>query len=361
MSKEKLQSILPKEMKGVMFISGYRGKGKTFLAAQADFPPNIAFFDFEDKGEGVHNQLGFGYYKALSQEKNNPLARGKLLLEEINSLPRNKFTVAIFDNIRPLEDALLTLVYDDVKHYANLYGKTAIAVSNDQYAAARGIGHELISDAVLKPLYDKGIKLIIATSHVKPVYNNPGKMKVQGRDKWQELSILTLILVDGDEYPIPSAIVQKEQLGSLSIRDDYTPEEIEMIMKGEMATHAVIRRLPYRISVATFDQLRWYLNNPPNLSNPAKGENLVEDEVQPFREQMSKEQISIQLLLLERQKKEDEELEVLQIALGNEVKSKLKQKAIALDSEGMSRKQILEELRNEGENLKPGDINDFLT
>ncbi len=93
-------SILPPEMKGVMFISGYRGKGKSYLASQADLPPNIAFFDFEDKGEGIHSQLGFGYYKALSQEENNPLARGQLLLKEIARLPRDKFTVIIV--IKPM-------------------------------------------------------------------------------------------------------------------------------------------------------------------------------------------------------------------------------------------------------------------
>ncbi len=361
MSKKKLQSILPPEMKGVMFISGYRGKGKTFLAAQADFPPNIAFFDFEDKGEGVDSQLDFGYYKALSQGENNPIARGKLLLKVIHELQLDKYTVAIFDNIRPLEDALLAMVKNDVAHYAQLYGKNNSAVASDSYGAMRGIANDLISDAILKPLYEKGIRLVIVTSHVKSVYEGQGKMRVQGKDRWQELSILTLILVDGDNYPVPSAIVQKEQLASVVTRDDYTDEEIEAIMRGDEPSHIITRRLPYRMPEATFQKLRWYLNNPAQLDNPEAGEKLVESEVKPFDEQLSKEQIAIQLLLLERQKKQDEELRALEVTLEGEVKSKLKQKAIALDSEGMSRKQILEELRNEDENLKPGDINNFLT
>ena len=50
-----------------------------------------------------------------------------------------------------------------------------------------------------------------------------------------------------------------------------------------------------------------------------------------------------------------------EIIEGQVVNSELKWKAIALNSEGMSRKQILEELQKEDENLKPGDINNFLT
>jgi hypothetical protein len=118
--EKQLKSILLPEMKGVMFISGYRGKGKTTLAVQADFPWNIAFFDFEDKGEGYHNQLEFSYYKAISQAENNPLARGKVLLEAIHELQPDTYTVAIFDNIRPLEDSLMALVADDPKHYASM-------------------------------------------------------------------------------------------------------------------------------------------------------------------------------------------------------------------------------------------------
>ncbi len=105
-----LKSILPKEMKGVMFISGYQGKGKSYLASQADFPQNIAFFDFEDKGEGIHNQLNFGWYKAISQEKNTPLGRAELLSKSIGELEQEKYTVAILDNISPLENALFEML-----------------------------------------------------------------------------------------------------------------------------------------------------------------------------------------------------------------------------------------------------------
>src|SRR3990167_1474352 len=131
-------SILPPEMKGVMFISGYRGKGKTFLAAQADLPANIAFFDFEDKGGVVDSQLHFGYYKAISMSENNNLARSILLLDEIEKLPPDKFTVAILDNIRPLEDALMALVMDKATYYAKLYGRPEGGVIKNVSGAAQG-------------------------------------------------------------------------------------------------------------------------------------------------------------------------------------------------------------------------------
>ncbi len=168
-----LVSILPPEMKGVMFISGYRGKGKTYLAAQADFPPNIAFFDFEDKGEGVHSQLEFGYYKAISQSENNPLMRCKVLLEAVNELQSDKYTVAIFDNISHLESSLIALVTDSPDKYIKAYGKERKSVLSDAFGSKRGIAYDLISDIILKPLYAKGIKLVIATSHVKSVFNTP--------------------------------------------------------------------------------------------------------------------------------------------------------------------------------------------
>lgn len=329
-----LTSILLSEMKGAMFISGYRGKGKTTLAIQADFPWNIAFFDFEDKGEGYHNQLEFGYYKAISQAENNPLARGKVFIEAINKLQSDRFTVVILDNIRPLEDGLTALITDSPKHYAPLYGKDINSVIKDSYGAKRGIANELISDAVLKPLYAKGVKLIIGTSHLTPVYGVPNKMKMQGKDRWQELSILTLILVDGDNFPVPSAIVQKEQLASITAkRRKYSDEEIKAIMNGEAESHHITRRLPYRLPEATFQKIRWYLNNPANLGKPAKGESLIEAEVEPFIEQMSKEQIAIQLLNLEAQKRENQELLGLASAAKQLANNKLRQAVQTLDGQ----------------------------
>jgi len=304
-----MKSILLPEMKGVMFITGRRGKGKSYLASQADFPNNICFFDFEDKGEGIHNQLQFGHYKSFSQAENNPLSRGKFLLSEIEQLENNKYTVAIIDNIRPLEDSLMALVMDKPSDYAKLYGKETNSVIKDSYGARRGIANDLIGDAILKPLYTKGVNLVVATSHVKPVYQIPNKEKSQGKDRWQELSILTLILMDGDNFPIPSATVWKEQLGKITaIASETADGQMKSILSGEVPAHNMIRRLPMRMPEATFQKIRWYLHNPANLTNPAKGETLVKSEIEPFTEQLSSDQLRLQILSLEAQQKADNEM-----------------------------------------------------
>jgi hypothetical protein len=202
---------------------------------------------------------------------------------------------------------------------------------------------------VLKPLYAKGVKLVIATSHVKGVFNVPNKQRIQGKDKWQELSILTLVLVDGDSHPVPSAIVQKEQLASITAkRREYSDNEIEAILSGNMEAHHITRRLPYRLPEATFQRIRWYLSNPANLTEPAEGESLIEDEVQPFTEQMSKEQVAIQLLNLEAQKKQDEELLNLMQATKQLANGKLRQAVQTLD--GNSPIAILKEIKAQIEN-----------
>jgi len=292
-------SILSPDMKGVMFVSGYRGKGKTFLAAHADFPQNIAFFDFDEgKAEGLHNQLGFGRYKPV--EENEPLERADMFLSLVENMPQDKFTVAIIDNVSPLEKALQAVVYRDAKKYSDIYGYTVNHILTDNFGKARGIANDLIGDAIAKPLHKKGIKLIIVTSHVKEKFNTPGKMVIQGRDRWQDLSILTLILIDGDNPPIPSAIVQKEALGMISVADS----EHDAIMRGEVASHIIVPRLPARLPEATWQTIRGYLYQAANLKNPTKGEKLIPQEVEPFSERLSKEQIAYQLGMMEKEKEE---------------------------------------------------------
>ena len=75
------------------------------------------------------------------------------------------------------------------------------------------------------------------------------------------------------------------------------------------------------------------MNNPVNLDEPADGESLVEAEVQPFVEQMSKEQIAIQLLNLEAQKRGDQELINMASATKQVANGKLKQAVQALDGQ----------------------------
>jgi hypothetical protein len=310
-------SILSPDMKGVMFVSGYRGKGKTFLAAHSDFPQNIAFFDFDEgKAEGLHNQLNFGYYKPV--EENEPLKRADMFFSEVENLEQDEYTVAIIDNVSQLEKALQAVVYRDAKRYSKIYGYSIDHILTDNFGKARGITNDLIGDAIAKPLHSKGIKLIIVTSHVKEKFNVPGKMLIQGRDRWQDLSILTLILVEGDNYPVPSAIVQKEALGDMTAIDkalEVDNETMQAIMKGEIPSHTIRRRLPYRLPEATWQAIRRYLFLPANLQNQAEGEKLVLEESEPFSDKLSKEQVAYQLGILEREKKAENEAKAIELML----------------------------------------------
>jgi len=320
-----MDSILLPEFKGVMFFSGYRGKGKTYLAAHAEWPKNIAFFDFDEgKGEGLHKQLNFGYYKPV--EENEPLKRADMFFREVDALKSNKYTTAIIDNILPLEKALQLSVFRDAKKWSQVYGYSEADILKDSYGKARGIANDLIGDAITKPLHAKGIKLIIVTSHIKDKFNTPGKMVIDGRDRWQTLSILTLILIDGDNPPVPSAMVQKEQLGSISVNDTAN---VEAIMRGDAASHTIVKRLPPRLPKADWQSIRRYMFNPANLIDLPEGEKLKLAEAEPFDERLSKEQVAYQLEAIKRENRELEQTRAQEMMIrqvqANQIKEYLAQ------------------------------------
>jgi hypothetical protein len=324
----KMNSILLPTLKGVMFVSGYRGTGKTFLAAHSELPQNIAFFDFDEgKGEGLHKQLEFGYYKPV--EENQPLKRADMFLSEIEKLEQNKYTICVIDNILPLEKALQSVVYRDSKKYANIYGYIQADVMKDSFGKARGIVNDMTGDAIAKPLHAKGIKLIIVTSHIKSRYNVPGKMDIQGRDRWQDLSILTLILLRAESYPIPSAIVQKEALGNINISQNL---DYEAIMRGDIPSHDISRRLPARLPKADWQSIRQYLYQGANLANPPEDEKLNLEESEPFSDKLSKEQVAYQLGILEKEKREEEEAKLIELRIKQEQDKSLKEFLADLDN-----------------------------
>jgi hypothetical protein len=292
-----LISILPPALHGgLMYISGWRGVGKTFLAAQADLPANIAFLDFEDKAEGLHKQLGFDLFRTPVSE-----AGGKDYIQVWNvtqaiveSLAQDRYTVCILDNISELEKAITADVAANPAVYAKRFGSNVKAVRNDSYGAARGCVNSTI--ALLAPaLHRKGIKLVIAIAHIGEVYAGgqavPNKRKVRGRGRWQDMSVLSLILGPGDHPPTPSAIVQKEALGLIAAPDLSDPEVLAAVMRGERG-HTVQRRLPHRLPKCTFQEIRRYLASPADLDDPAPGEEAIPEEMAVFSSTLSREQIA---------------------------------------------------------------------
>ena len=286
------KSILPAEVRGVVFLTGPRGVGKTFLAATADAPSNVLFLDYENKGRGIHNKLNFGKYVAVTEEASGkgPLGIWSKTAEVIEGIQPDQYTVAILDNVSPLEIALNAEALRGAATYSKEFGLNYKNVTEGRFGGTKSIVNFLITDKVCAPLHKKGVQLIIVTSHISakwalggPV---PGKFSIKGADRWQELSIMTLVLIPGENAPVPSAIVQKEQLGSIM----YDPETGEFDIK---------RRLPLRLPKATWSAIRKYLREPADLRDPAPGELPTKVESDPYSEDLSKEQISIMIAQME--------------------------------------------------------------
>lgn len=280
------RSILAPEERGVRKNTGYRGDGKSFHAAQIENPALTAFFDFEKKGEGINGQLHFGMYLPVTEQAKGALAAWETFAKAIDEFPRDRFTHVVLDNTAPLEMALKAHVVANAEKYERQYGVIASNIKANKYGGASGVVNYLISDLICNPLWSKGVQLITVTSHVKPRWAGgvqvANSFNIKGADRWDELSVLTLIFLKGENAPIPSALVMKEQMGKLAWDED----------KGEFS---VFRRLPYRLPKATPAEIRRYLREPADLKNPKPGEAPTEAELRPFSEVLSREQLSILL------------------------------------------------------------------
>jgi hypothetical protein len=291
-------SILPVEMQGVMKTTGYRGIGKSFLAAQADAPENIAYFDCEAKAEGIHRQLNFGLYRSLTSEAKtgDPIDLYNIAMDAFATLEQDRFTVAVIDNVSPLELAMNAEGRRGAKEYVQEFGLNLKNVMAGRFGGTKPIVNYMISSRISNVLHSRGVRLIIAISHVSGRWGAggpiPGKYREKGADRWQELSILSLVLIPGEHAPIPAALVQKEQLGLLTWDSD----------KQE---HIIRRRLPFRIPKCTFAEIRRYLREPADLAHPAPGEMPTVEESDPFSEKLSKEQIALMTLALKKQERDE--------------------------------------------------------
>lgn len=278
-------TILPPEFRGVMYVTGMRGSGKSMLASQADRPDNVLFLDFEEKGSGIDAQLHFGKYVSMSGEAARrfgmdfkPIQYMEIVREQMNLLEPGRFTVAVIDNLEPLETAF----YNEVKKFPLNYG---ISTQNAQSGAFGGAwsGVSYLVSGFINSLYSKGIRLVIVTAHLKSVWAStgpiPNKWKPKGVERWHELSILSLVLLTAEYAPIPSALVQKEQLASTRFNEETS--EIE-----------VVRRLPMRIPKCNFVEIRKYLTNPADINNPEEGEKPTAEEMNPFNDRFTKDQLS---------------------------------------------------------------------
>lgn len=279
------RTLLPSELRGVAYLTGMRGVGKSFLAAQADIPDNVLFWDFEEKGSGIDAQLHFGKYLSISSLAAKqfgmdfkPDQMYTVIQQELNKVETNRYSVAVIDNIEPLETAFL----NQIKKYPMQYG---ISANNAQSGAFGGAwpGVNYLVSGFCNALYSRGVRLIIVTAHLKSVWSAtgpiPNKFKPKGVERWHELSILSLVLITAESAPIPSGLVQKEQLASARFNEET----------GEIE---VVRRLPLRLSKCTFSEIRRYLKEPADIRQPKPGETPTEDETSPFSDKFSKDQMA---------------------------------------------------------------------
>ena len=249
MAKAKGNSIMPPEFNGVLYTCGLRGVGKSTLLSQVERPDLTCYLDFDDgKGRGLDEQLHFGLYRDVMAEMTVKYGRVykpqqmyeylDLLLKEVE---QDKFTHCILDNIDYIEQALTVEVKRDPDAYGITRNKSG--VSNAVTGAFGGPypGVNQLVSGLINTFHAKGIRVVSAIAHVKSVWGSggivPNKWKPRGVERWQQMSILSLVVIPGTPDPLPpAALVQKEALGKVKFNND----------SGEF--EKPIRRLPLRLA-----------------------------------------------------------------------------------------------------------------
>lgn len=274
---------LPPSLRNLMLITGFRGFGKSYLAATADDNENIMFLDFERKGKALHDQLNFGYYESIIDTVTEHAGRVinielfRRTWQIIEAMPRDRFTVVVLDNINELQRGMLAEVKDRPARYDVDQQR---ALSGAFGGAWPGV-HTLIS-SLSGYLGTKGVQLLIVVSHLKPAWGNGqplfNKFKTDGVARIHELSTLSLVMVPGMYPPTPSALVEKEQTGQVTFN-------------RETGLHEIRRMLPLKLPRATWAEIRRYLKEGVDFANPKPGEMPTKGEIDPYSPTFSNEQL----------------------------------------------------------------------
>jgi len=243
--------------------------------------------DFESKGESLARQTKVGGYLPILDMcadtygyNFRPIHVFNMIKAAFDSIPANRFTTLILDNAGWLQDGCLA----EVKRSPMSYGIDPERALKGNYGGAwPGVNY------ILKSLFSiaqsKGIRAIIATFQPRTPWNNGtpllNKFKITDLAVWHELSVASLVLVQGlPKYmPAPSALVMKEQLA-------------EMEWDEEAGELKVRRRLPTKLPKANFATIYNYLRNPADLLNPAEGEVATAEELNPWLPTFGKEQLA---------------------------------------------------------------------
>lgn len=278
------KSLLPKELKGVVFVTGLRGLGKTLFSVQTDYPENVCFLDYESKGQYWHEQLKFGCYVDIPAAAAAAAGKGKdfngrdvwrVTKQTIDNLPENKYTTVIIDTVGDFETAL----GDEIRFEPQKYGVRPNQLSGGFGGIYPALGVQV--ESLISRLHSKGVQLIVVTSHVKSAWAAngpvPNKLRAHGNSVWHDRSILELVLVPGQSV-VPAALVQKESLAGVALNRETGRFEFK-------------RRLPLKLPECTWAAIADYLKNPADLQNPKPEEVPTEEERKPYSEFFDKEQM----------------------------------------------------------------------
>jgi len=288
---ERTESIIPPEVTHVILAGGFYGSGKTTFVAGIDDPRNELFIDLESKGEGVAKRIGISNYFCPPQEAASlwgftvpPVKVYDRVQEIIEAIPQGRFSVLILDGLTILQDSML----EKVKASPTSFGvNPAHAISGSMGGAWPGVG--LLLQRVFNVARAKGVQVIAVTTEAKAKWGSAGpvlnKFELKGQSIIHKMSILSVIMLPGlPEYAgAPSALVLKEQLGKYEFKG------------GKLETTKCI---PPKLPLASMETVYQYLKKPADYMNLRKEEIPSEDEIEPFRTIVAKDQLATYMELL---------------------------------------------------------------
>jgi len=308
-------------MNEVIVTTGARGTGKSTLAATF-LPPGeidkVFVHDSENSMNGIIaqltvNNLAFGHYVDLKARFStlpsdddllthinagklpwvNERAKSSLadyylyILDDLTqNLTPGKYSLYIHDTLEKLEAGMVAWVETNRKQA----GVTTLAFGKMWTEGVYPLYEHLLSS-----IFGRGVETIILCSHLKNPWsgNRPvvGKVAPSRKKILYRLSSLMLWLVNARRNAdgAPAALVLKERMGAVRVVD------------GDWG---LSRMLPERIPHCTWTDIRRYLSEGCDLSNPAKGEAMTSAEKDMISELLTNEQMRLMILDAEKELEE---------------------------------------------------------
>ena len=352
--------------RSLIVITGARGTGKT-IAAYTVAPPSkverVYIHDAENSGNHFVSELKkkdkkFGYYLNLddawthalpdeadlfdrmvkgdlpwanTQEQDSMIDYFKFVMQNIRTnLKKDEFDVYIMDTIERFEAGMYA--YAEANPDKTGWRKKA-------YGEVWTKGVYPLYRAFLNALYQRGVKVVVLTSHLRtPWVDNKrviGAVEPKGKSILFQLSQLHLWLVHDvrNEDGEPAALVFKERLGNISSNDDSDSWNVK-------------RCLPPRIPTFNWVEVEKYLKNGVNMNNLNDRERLSREEESMLSTTLN--DLQMQLMILQTQESLLEKQESSKsILIPNEATVLPRDTAVSLydKGNGLSVAAIAEQLR----------------